>query len=491
MDSRRQREGIFDRQRRSLTVAAVLSVALVAFEALALTTVSPIIARDLGGIGLYGWIFSAFLLSQIVGTVAAGRQADRQGPAKPFLTALVLVGAGLVTAALAPNMTVLILGRTLQGLGGGALITCVYTTVNAGYPDHLRPRILAAINSAYVPPALVGPAAAGFVAEAFTWRVVFFAFLPVLIVLGLLAVPAFGRLTPAREYVAERPGERGRLPSAILLATGTGLMLAGLRWIAGETPSAPGPETSSFLAGLLFAGTGAFVSFSALRRLLPKGTFLAKGGLPAAVASRGLFNATFFYTEAYLVLALNALSGYSATTAGMAVSAGAFSGTAGMWIQERLDRRREGRGRRRRVLVGWSLMAVGIGTIAAPVVFGRDLTLTVAVAGWVTASLGMGMAHLTNAAIAFAHAPDRKGGAVSSSLLLADLFGTATSIGVGGSLVTLGIALSGNLQHGLALAFGLGFMLVALCFIASYRLNGDASGKEPPEVGGRAGPNVG
>lgn len=475
--SDREKEGIFDHRRRSLTLGAILSVALVAFEALALTTVSPSIAEDFGGVELYGWIFSAFLLFQLVGTVVAGRQADRQGPARPFLIALVLVGAGLITASLASTMMVLILGRALQGLGGGALITCVYATVNVGYPDHLRPRILAAINSSYILPALAGPVAAGFVAETFTWRIIFLAFLPMLVVLGLFVLPAFDRLSTVQDDATQPRDEYMRLPKAVLLAGSTGLMLAGLKWVTGENPTSSGPETEFPLAALILAGMGALVAFFTLRQLLPEGTLVAKRGLPAAIASRGLFNATFFYTEAYMVLALNALSGYSATTAGMAVSAGALSGTAGMWVQERLDRRRGGHGRRQRVLIGWLLMAIGIVTISVPILIGRDLALTVAIAGWVTASLGMGIAHLTNAAIAFACSPDDRGGTVSSYLLLADLFGTATSIGVGGSLVAFGIILSGHLQQGLALTFGFAFMLVTLCFIASYNLSKDAKSK--------------
>ena len=89
-----------------------------AFEALALATVAPALARDLGGIDLYGWVFSAFLLAQIVGAVAAGRRTDLDGPAKPFLASLALLGAGLLVGALAPNMLVLILARAPQGLGG-------------------------------------------------------------------------------------------------------------------------------------------------------------------------------------------------------------------------------------------------------------------------------------------------------------------------------------------------------------------------------------
>lgn len=132
-----EREGILDRQYWSLTIGTMLAVSIVAFEALALTTVAPTIARDLNGVGLYAWIFSAFLLAQIVGAVAAGQQVDRTGVAKPFLIALGFLGGGLLIGALSPNMVLLIFGRAMQGLGGGALVTCVYTLINTSYPDSL------------------------------------------------------------------------------------------------------------------------------------------------------------------------------------------------------------------------------------------------------------------------------------------------------------------------------------------------------------------
>lgn len=213
-----QAEGILDWRHRRLTVGAILAVSIVAFEALALATVAPVIARDLDGVGLYAWIFSAFLLAQIVGAVAAGGEVDRHGPAVPFLASLALLGIGLSIGALSPNMFVLVLGRALQGIGGGALVACVYAVINVGYSDHLRPRMMAVFSSAFILPALVGPVIAGFVAEQLTWRLIFYGFLPFLVVVGLLAVPAFGRLDltngavggcPAIEPVAKScPGRR-------------------------------------------------------------------------------------------------------------------------------------------------------------------------------------------------------------------------------------------------------------------------------------------
>jgi MFS family permease len=47
-------------------------------------TIMPLLARDLRGLSLYGWVFSAFMLGSLVGTVAAGREADRVSPARPY-----------------------------------------------------------------------------------------------------------------------------------------------------------------------------------------------------------------------------------------------------------------------------------------------------------------------------------------------------------------------------------------------------------------------
>lgn len=468
-------EGILDRRYRALTIGAVLAVSIVAFEALALTTVAPTIARDLEGFGLYAWIFSAFLLSQMVGGVAAGKQADRHGFARPFLAALALLAAGLLVGALSESMGVLIFGRVLQGLGGGALIACVYATINAGYPDNLRPRMMAMFSSAFILPAVVGPAIAGYVAEQLSWRATFYGFLPFIAIVGFLTVPAFGRLTPPKDEIADVPRETGRLRSAILLSAATGFALAGLNMAADEGSSPLGLQVPPVLVGLPIAAVGLIVASFALRNLLPEGTLVGARGLSATVAAKGLMAAAYFYTEAYLVLALNEVSGYSATTAGLAISAGALSWTVGTWTQERLDKRSEGGGRRARAIVGSALIAAGISGLAVVVIVGGGPNLAAAIAGWIIASLGIGLANPANATIAFAHTPSGKEGTVSSSVLIAELLGPAVTIGVGGAIVALGAFYGGGLGPGVALAFGLSPILGALTLAAAYRLPRDAA----------------
>ena len=84
--------------RRPLTTGLVLTTTLIAAEALAVITIMPQVERDLGGLSLYGWVFSAFMLGSLVGTVAAGREADRTGPARPYLVGVLAFASGLAVA---------------------------------------------------------------------------------------------------------------------------------------------------------------------------------------------------------------------------------------------------------------------------------------------------------------------------------------------------------------------------------------------------------
>src|SRR5580692_336238 len=163
---------------RRLTAGMVLVVSFIAFEAIAVATVLPVVVRHLGGIRLYGWAFSAFMLAQLVGIVVAGPLVDRIGMLTPTLVAAVLFSVGLFIDGTAPTMVVLIVGRVVQGLGAGVLVVALNVLVGRGFPPALRPRAYAAMSTAWVIPGVVGPAIAGVVAENLTWRLVFLALIP-------------------------------------------------------------------------------------------------------------------------------------------------------------------------------------------------------------------------------------------------------------------------------------------------------------------------
>jgi MFS family permease len=114
---------------RRTTIGLILMVVCTAFEALAVATVMPDTVDDLGGLSYYGWAFSAYLLTYLIGLVISGDESDRRGPSIPFLIGVSLFIAGLLISGFAPTMIVLIIGRAVQGFGGGLFSSVTYVTL--------------------------------------------------------------------------------------------------------------------------------------------------------------------------------------------------------------------------------------------------------------------------------------------------------------------------------------------------------------------------
>src|SRR5918996_783361 len=211
--------------RRGLTAGLVLTITLVAFESLAIATVMPVVSDDLGGLGLYGWVFSGFFLGNLLGIVLAGEAADRRGTRAPFLTGLVLFAIGLVVGGSAQSMPLLVAGRVAQGVGAGVIPAVAYASVGRAYPPILRPRVFAVFSTAWVVPGVVGPAAASAIERWSSWRVVFLALLPLVAVAALMTLPTLTQAAPVG--AAPRP-EGTRRRDAMVLVAGVALVLAGL-----------------------------------------------------------------------------------------------------------------------------------------------------------------------------------------------------------------------------------------------------------------------
>ena len=185
----------------------------------------PAAVRDLGGLALYGWAFSAFMLTMIIGLTVGGSEADRLGPLRPFFSGVALFAVGLVMAGLAPTMPILIAGRAVQGLGAGLVASIAYAVIGRDYPEAARPRMLALISSAYILPSFIGPALAGLIADYFGWRWVFLGLAPLLPLAAGLALSAMQRFE--RNSTTE-PRDWGQIGAAVRLAAGTGLLMSGL-----------------------------------------------------------------------------------------------------------------------------------------------------------------------------------------------------------------------------------------------------------------------
>src|SRR6266511_1888083 len=418
-----QREGLFAPARRALTIGLVLTVTLVAFEALAVVTILPVIKDDLGGLRLYGWVTSAFFLGTLVGIVVAGSESDRRGPGPPYVLGILLFAAGLVIGGLAPSMLILVLARALQGIGAGAIPATAYAAIGRSYPEALRPRVFAVLSTAWVVPGLIGPALSALVATHLSWRYVFLGLLPLVLVAAGLALPAVRRIGPPQQpdHPGSSPGappaaHRSRLLEAVRVAGGAGLLL-------GVRP---------------------------LLRLLPAGTLRARQGLPTAVLSRGMLTFAFFGTDTYVPLAITAVRGRTPAMASLAVTAATLSWTLGAWLQERGARSLSSR-----FLVRTGLLVVVVGIAVMAVSLLHAVPVAISVVAWAIGGLGIGLAYAPITVTVLGLAPAAEQGTASAQLQLSDTLGTALGAGLGGVLVAAGAAAGWEQSSALAGVFGL------------------------------------
>lgn len=430
---------VFDSEFRTMTIGLVLVVTLVAFEALAVSTVMPAVEEDLGGVRIYGWAFSGFLLTSLIGITWAGVTSDRGGVVRPFVTGLILLGAGLVIASLAPEMWVVVLGRCLQGLGAGVIPAIVYVVIARGYDEQQRPRLFALMSSAWVIPGLAGPGVAGAVAEYVHWRFVFAGLLPLLAIAGAMVIPAM-RAVPAAKHADEGGRVARAVPRAIQLSLGVALILGGIN--SGN----PWWATGAIILGVLVAAP-------ALRRLLPAGTLTAAHGLPASILGMGLLNMTFFGAAAFVPFMVTDVRGYSTITAGLVVTSSTLSWTSGTWIVDRYVPRFEVR-----VLAAWGLATLAVGVVAVAVTLIDDVPIAWTVFAWGIAGLGIGVAYPCFSLSVLRAAVPGGEGTASAAMKLNEVLGAALGTGLVGALVAAGEA--GGWQRE-ALAVGFGSMALA------------------------------
>ncbi len=448
----------FGPQRLLLTTGLIFTVATVAFETLAIATILPAVVADLGGLNLYGWAFSAFLLTQLVGIVVAGLLADERGPMLPFVLGIGLFSLGLLVGGLAPTMLALVAGRALQGLGGGAISAIAYVGVGRGYPESAKPRMLALLSTAWVVPGLVGPALSGLMAETLGWRSVFLALVPLPLITGFLAVPALRRM-PAGVAAADG---RPRAVAAVVLAAGAGMLLAGI-------------GLHDLLPALALIAAGLVLTIPALRGLLPAGTLRAAAGMPAAIATMTLLNLAFFGVDVFVPLALVEVRGATVAFAGLALTAATISWTAGSWIQARTAERVS-----RRTMARIGILLLGIAFVLTAAALLPSVPLAVAVGGWGVAGLGMGLAYTTHSLAMLELAEPGQEGEAAASLNLSSVLGSGFGAGIGGALIALLQGQGEPLARALLVQYGAMLAVAAVAFIAARGLPGRSG---PPGVG--------
>jgi MFS family permease len=403
------RSALLTPELRWTTIGSIALIFLGAFESLAVTTIMPTVSKELDGEQFYSLAFSATLAASIVGTVVSGGWADRRGPSRPLIVAMVVFILGLILSGTATSMIVFVIGRFLQGLGSGGIIVALYVVVGRLYAPALHPKIFGAFAAAWVLPSMIGPPVAGLVADTISWHWVFLG-------VGVLVVLAAAFIAPALRQLRGMTTEQH--PDARIGFTPV--------WAIVVAAGVVGVSVGGWFVVVAFA-----VILIAVRPLMPPGTLLVRRGLPATVLLRGAFAAAFFGTEVYLPYLLHDKYGLPSWAAGLILTVGAISWALGSEIQSRMGQRMS---HDNTVRIGAAVLVLGVATQLVTAFF--MFSPIVAAAGWFFAGLGMGLVYPRISTLVLSYSTERNQGFNSAAMSISDNVGGATSIAFAGLLFT-------------------------------------------------------
>jgi MFS family permease len=428
----------------SATAGLCLVEMTAGLQTLLVATVLPRAVRDIGGIQLYGLVFSGYMLAGIVSIPASGAEADRYGPARPLFRYSTYFLVGTVMAALAPSMPLLVVARLIQGYGGGAMYSLAYAIVPRVYPAHLRPKMLALLSGVWVVTGLLGPPFGALLASTVGWRWALAVAIPTLLLgYGVLAARV-------RRVSPENSSRRQGLSAAVVLMVGSAVFLAGLSiggwgWVAA-------------LAGLA-------VALPAVNLLIPPAMRRGLVGT-ALVLSFGL-NMSFFTADSFLPLMLTSVRGTSLVVAGAAVTAGAISWFPGslwqQWVAERVSVRRQ-------ALISCSVLLAAEVTVAAAVV---GIPLWLVFLGAIAEGLAMGVAFNLVLLMAMEPSGDHGVATLMSTRFLVGRLGLVLGTGLAGVSVAAGSRGGSALTAGIAGAMGVAIVGALVALLAAWRMARD------------------
>jgi MFS family permease len=430
---------------RALTIGICTITVSIAFEAIAVATAMPVAARDLDGIAYYAWAFSLFVIGMLLATVLAGRVCDRIGPSRPLLFGLGVFVVGLVVAGTAETMLQLVVGRFVQGLGGGALNTAMFVTVAKAYRPAQRPRVFTYISTAWVLPSFVGPPVSAWLTSHLSWHWVFFTVVPLAVVGGAMVLPTVRVMMRIPMPEVSDEAAAGLRPAPVWAAFATAaaaalLQVAGVRldwWGLGL-----------LLVALVLLGLG-------LPRLMPTGFLRLGRGLPSVILARALLPGAYFGGEAFLPLMLVEQRHVPLLLAGATLTVGAVGWTTGSFLQSqrRLPLRRD-----QLITIGCANVAVGL-ALAGVIALVPTLPYALIALAWVFAGLGMGFATASTSLATITLSTVDAQGRNGSSLNLGDALGSSIFVGLAGTIF-------GALHPGGNLALTFGLVLLSMSVVA-------------------------
>ena len=370
-----------------------LAIWLHAANSMLTATTMPDVVRDIGGLRLISWAFALYLMGSIVAATAISVCVASYGLRRTMMASTLVYTLGCAICAAAPAMPVLLAGRTVQGLGGGALVALVYIAQDRFFPNRLVPRIIACLSVVWTASALCGPLVGGAFATVGLWRYAFWSFAVQGLLLAAVVHPLLARAGAGADLQARPiPVVRLALVAAAILAVS----------FAGVVTS------TAFAVALAASGCaclGLFVSRDSAAgptRLLPNGATDLAHPVGCGIAMTFVLSLSMMSFLVYGPILLIRLYQLTPLEAGLVVVTETLGWGAGAFFLSGIGPAHEGR----LIRVGSGLLAAGLAAQAWFMPYG-PLWLIVASAFFGTAGFGMMWGYIIRLVVVHSGRDDR------------------------------------------------------------------------------------
>jgi EmrB/QacA subfamily drug resistance transporter len=413
----------------------LLTLFLGALDALVMSAAMPTIVTDLGGLHLYSWVYSAYLLARAVSLPIFGKLADIFRSRRLYVMSILIFLLGSVWAGLSQSMTQLIWSRVLQGIGAGGNFALVYIVLTDISAPQKRAKTLSLASFIWGLASVLGPTFGGFVVTYFSWRWIFFANIP----LGL-----FSLLGIVIYLVEVRPKKKDAAIDylgVLTLSTAiVGLLTAFL--LAGRNYAWISPQIIGLLLITVTAAVAFYFAEKRAREPILSLGFFANRGFSMGNGSAFLASFTIFSLFAYSPLFIQGALGKTPLQMSVAMLSLSLGWSIGALACGQIVNRL---GQKASTVLGSLFLTIG-GVITLTFSTATSLTACTVVLGFI--GVGMGFVSMATLLVVQDSLDTSDLGVATASHQFSRTLGGTIGVGISGSFVTL--SLSGALESTLS-----------------------------------------
>ena len=314
---------------RTVIAGIMVAMFISALEQTIVAPALPAIGRSLRNIDNLSWVVTSYLLAATAATPLFGRLSDNHGRRTIMLLAIGIFILGSLVCALAPSMLILVVGRSLQGLGGGGLIPIAQTIIADLLTPRERPMAQSYTSVVFLSASVLGPVLGGLLTDHLHWSFIFWINLPLGAIALVMTARAL-RLLPRHD----RPHQLD-IPGLVLMMSAAVALLLALDW-GGTHFRWMSPQVLA-----LIGGSAVLWGLFAVRLLTAREPFIPLAILRGRVA--GAITCAAFFAIGTLVgvtifapLYCQMVLGVSASLSGLALIAFMAGTTVGALIMGRL-----------------------------------------------------------------------------------------------------------------------------------------------------------